>query len=336
MGLTVEKNLRLGPGSIEVALDLLELRPLLARKAGMLSGGEQQILGLARAFVTPRLLLVDELSLGLAPKVVQRLLGAVSVAARVSASSSSSSTRGKALAVADRGYVMSRGRSPAVRNRRRAARSNRRHRAHLLARPGRALYDMNDMELSCGLPPGPDFAELAWLAEELGYARVDLRLRAVLEDCFVHLALAATRTTRIGLSTAVLIPTQRSVMTTASALVMICRLSGGRLRAAFGTGFTARFALGQRPMKLDALVEYVRALRGLLVERRSLSTGARRGRCTTRAGRAAAHRRHDARASRTTVHSRRWSRGRAHRSPPPAAALRRDGVRHRARTRRTT
>ena len=51
------------------------LAPVLDRKAGLLSGGEQQMLALARAVIgRPRLLLVDELSLGLAPLVVEQLL----------------------------------------------------------------------------------------------------------------------------------------------------------------------------------------------------------------------------------------------------------------------
>src|SRR5215211_1745070 len=119
--------------------------------------------------------------------------------------------------------------------------------------------------LSCGLPPGPDFADLAVLAEDLGYARVWIFDSAPLwEDPFAHLALAAVRTTRIGLGTAVLIPTQRSVMTMASGIATIARLSDGRFRACFGTGYTARRALGQPPMPLDALFDYVGALRGLL------------------------------------------------------------------------
>ena len=50
------------------------LQPLADRRAGLLSGGEQQMLAIARALVgRPRLLLVDEMSLGLAPKIVDQL-----------------------------------------------------------------------------------------------------------------------------------------------------------------------------------------------------------------------------------------------------------------------
>jgi 5,10-methylenetetrahydromethanopterin reductase len=124
---------------------------------------------------------------------------------------------------------------------------------------------MVDIELSCGLPPGPDFADLAVLAEELGYARVWIFDSAPLwEDPFVHLALAASRTTRIGLATAVLIPSQRSVMTMASGIATIARLSGNRFRACFGTGNTAHATLGQAPMTLSALFDYVGSLRRVL------------------------------------------------------------------------
>jgi 5,10-methylenetetrahydromethanopterin reductase len=124
------------------------------------------------------------------------------------------------------------------------------------------------MELSCGLPPGPDFAELVVLAEELGYSRAWIYDSAPLwEDPFVHLALAARATTRIGLSTSVLVPDQRSVMAMASGIATIARLSGGRFRACFGTGFTARVAIGQRPMRITGLADYVTALRGLLAGR---------------------------------------------------------------------
>jgi len=112
--LTVSANLRLGPGSSDVALDLFpELRPLLGRRAGLCSGGEQQILALGRALAArPRLLVVDELSLGLAPLVVERLLEAIRAAADEDGMGVLlvEQHAGKALAVADRAYVLRRGR----------------------------------------------------------------------------------------------------------------------------------------------------------------------------------------------------------------------------------
>ncbi len=74
---------------------LPELRKTMNRKAGLLSGGEQQMLAVGRALIKrPRLLLVDEMSLGLAPVIVQRLLPVLRRAATNSgrASCSSSST----------------------------------------------------------------------------------------------------------------------------------------------------------------------------------------------------------------------------------------------------
>lgn len=81
--LSVRDNLRLGRGSIASCLDLFpELQPLLERRAGLLSGGEQQMLVLGRAIAArPAVLLVDELSLGLAPLVVDRLLAVLRDAA---------------------------------------------------------------------------------------------------------------------------------------------------------------------------------------------------------------------------------------------------------------
>ena len=82
--LTVKENLQLGlrgdkdsqQEGLEKALELLPaLRPLMDRRSGLLSGGEQQMLAMARALVSkPKLLLVDEMSLGLAPIIVEQLL----------------------------------------------------------------------------------------------------------------------------------------------------------------------------------------------------------------------------------------------------------------------
>jgi len=78
-GLTVAENLRLGRGDRDLAVETFPaLAPLMSRRAGLLSGGEQQMLGLGRIIAArPRVLLADELSLGLAPVVVSALLAAV-------------------------------------------------------------------------------------------------------------------------------------------------------------------------------------------------------------------------------------------------------------------
>ncbi len=83
MGLTVAENLRLGRGDPEAALELFpELREHLRRRAGLLSGGQQQMLSLARVLAgKPAVMRADELSLGLAPILVRRLLAAIRTAA---------------------------------------------------------------------------------------------------------------------------------------------------------------------------------------------------------------------------------------------------------------
>ena len=79
--LTVTENLEVvaPPGKFGPALDLFpELKQRLDVKAGLLSGGEQQMLVLGRALLQePRFLMIDELSLGLAPVVVERMFEAV-------------------------------------------------------------------------------------------------------------------------------------------------------------------------------------------------------------------------------------------------------------------
>ncbi len=119
MQLTASENLRLGrrrAGSRSVD-DVLEvfpaLRSLLGRRAGLLSGGEQQMLALAKALLAePRLLMVDELTLGLAPIVVEQLFPAVCRLAREEdmAILLVEQHVHVALEFADRAYVMSRGR----------------------------------------------------------------------------------------------------------------------------------------------------------------------------------------------------------------------------------
>lgn len=87
--MTVEENIRLGaylrndPDGTRNDLEwILNLFPILAERrhqqAGTLSGGEQQMCAIARGLMaSPKLLLVDELSLGLAPVLVDRLVAAI-------------------------------------------------------------------------------------------------------------------------------------------------------------------------------------------------------------------------------------------------------------------
>ncbi|HEY8215534.1 MAG TPA: ABC transporter ATP-binding protein [Acidimicrobiia bacterium] len=116
--LTARENLLLGrrrkrARSIDAVLHHFpQLERVLASRAGLLSGGEQQMLAVGRALVSnPKVLIVDEMSLGLAPIVVERLMPVLREIA---------ADRGTgvlfveqhvhlALQVADRGYVMSHG-----------------------------------------------------------------------------------------------------------------------------------------------------------------------------------------------------------------------------------
>lgn len=111
-GLTTKATLELARVTVDDALDLFpELRAHLDRRVGLLSGGQQQMLSLARSIAcAPKLLVIDELSLGLAPQVVDRLLEVlVAAAGRGAGILLVEQHIHKALAVATRCYVMKRG-----------------------------------------------------------------------------------------------------------------------------------------------------------------------------------------------------------------------------------
>jgi branched-chain amino acid transport system ATP-binding protein len=116
-GLTVAEHFRLGFPHERLDADLAyqyfpALIDLAHRRAGLLSGGQQQMLALGRALARkPKLLMLDEMSLGLAPVIVERLLPVVSAYGKESGCAVLLVEQHIeiALAVADHAYVLSHG-----------------------------------------------------------------------------------------------------------------------------------------------------------------------------------------------------------------------------------
>ncbi len=122
-GLTVEENLRMGAYTVRdaerqaAAWDMVyDLFPILHERrrqfAGTMSGGQQQMLAIGRALMSgPRLLMLDEPSLGLAPKIVGQIFDLIALLReRKVTLGIVEQNVAMALEVADRGYVMAGGR----------------------------------------------------------------------------------------------------------------------------------------------------------------------------------------------------------------------------------
>jgi 5,10-methylenetetrahydromethanopterin reductase len=119
--------------------------------------------------------------------------------------------------------------------------------------------------ISCVFAPSLDTPAHIELAERLGYHRAwCYDSPAVYADPWMVLALAAARTTAIGLGPASLVASLRHPVVTAAALATLAGLAPGRVSTAFGTGLSGRMLLGERPMRWAVVEEYVRAVRALL------------------------------------------------------------------------
>jgi 5,10-methylenetetrahydromethanopterin reductase len=120
------------------------------------------------------------------------------------------------------------------------------------------------VDFTCSYPPGPNSVAWARQAEALGFGRVYLHdSPALYWDVWATAALVAQQTEHIGLG-ALVIPSLRHVLTTASAIATIEHVAPGRLVVVVGTGFTARAMLGQRPLAWSGVQAYIRNLRALL------------------------------------------------------------------------
>ena len=121
------------------------------------------------------------------------------------------------------------------------------------------------MQFGLFVPPVIDSSQLIKTAEDIGYYRAWMYDTPMLNsELFVSLTAAALRTSKIRIAPGVMIPGNRIAPVAASGLATLNALAPGRLDWGMGTGFTARRTLGQRPVKLADLEEYVRVVRGLL------------------------------------------------------------------------
>lgn len=122
------------------------------------------------------------------------------------------------------------------------------------------------LTISCAFATSMHTPDHVRLAERLGYERAWLYdSPALYPDVWMQLALAAERTSTIGLGPGVLIPSLRHPVATAAAIGTLVELAGpDRVHIGVGSGFTGRFALGQKPLRWVDVREWVECVRTLL------------------------------------------------------------------------
>lgn len=133
-----------------------------------------------------------------------------------------------------------------------------------------------NLTFSCGLATASDSHEHAVLAESLGYERVFFfDSPAIHLDAWVEAVRAAERTERIDIGVAAVIPSNRHPMTNAAAIAHLIEVAGeDRVTVAFGSGFTARLTMGQKPLRWADVRRYVETVQALLAGERAEWDGA--------------------------------------------------------------
>jgi 5,10-methylenetetrahydromethanopterin reductase len=133
------------------------------------------------------------------------------------------------------------------------------------------------LTMSCALNTSLDSPEHARIAEQLGYHTAWFYdSPALYADVWVQLCRAAERTGSVRLGPAVLVPTLRHPMASASAISTLVALAGPeRVAVTVGSGFTGALTLGQRPARWSFVAEYIRTLRALLRGEQAEWDGAR-------------------------------------------------------------
>ncbi|MDQ4118936.1 MAG: LLM class flavin-dependent oxidoreductase [Actinomycetota bacterium] len=121
------------------------------------------------------------------------------------------------------------------------------------------------MDISCEFLTAVDTPEHAVIAEDLGFKRVWVSDTPQMSpDVWLILGLVAAKTSTIEFGPAVLVPSLRHPMVNAAGTAAVDAMAPGRLKIAFGTGFTARRAMGNRAITWAYMDRYIRAYRGLL------------------------------------------------------------------------
>jgi 5,10-methylenetetrahydromethanopterin reductase len=119
--------------------------------------------------------------------------------------------------------------------------------------------------ISVALPPSKSIVEYASLAARLGYRRVFVfDSPALYGDVWIALARIVESVPDLDVATGVAVSSLRHPMVTASAIATIEELAPGRISAYFGTGFTARLAMGKRGVPWADLAKYFTQVKELL------------------------------------------------------------------------